>query len=299
MPMLSHKSLSFSHFRRGPLRLALVSLAVGGLILGPGAGRVAHAWGRLGHRVIARVADARLTPVAKAKIKELLEPGETLADCSTWADEHRSDVPGSAGWHYVNVPISKAGYDPKDCPPGGCVVNKLDEFKKILADPSKSKAERRKALRFVVHLLQDMHQPLHVGDRNDRGGNGLQLQFFGDNRNLHGIWDFSLLERTRLTENQWVKRVGDQITAKNAAEWSGGTAIEWANESHAIAKLAYKNPGDRRGAPAKNAPKSDLPWLRNGDSLGQAYLDANLPRVEQRMVQAAIRLSAVLNDVLH
>ena len=299
MPTTPRKSLSFSIFRRRPFRATVIALAVGGMMLSPIAARPAHAWGRLGHRVIARVASDRLTPAARARIKELLEPGETLADCSTWADEHRDEVSGSSSWHFVNVPISRPGYEPRDCAASGCVVSKLDEFKKILADPKRSKAERRKALRFTVHLLQDLHQPLHVGERNDRGGNGLQLQFFNQNWNLHSLWDSGMFNRVGMTENQWVKRIADQVTAKNAAEWSGGTAIEWANESHAVAKLAYKNPGDRRGKPAPNAGTGgDLPWLKNGDSLGQAYLDANLPRAEQRLTQAAIRLSAVLNDTL-
>ncbi len=126
-----------------------------GIILASVPGRPALGWGRLGHRVAGAVAEARLSPAARAAVRDLLEPGETLADASNWADEHRRDVPDSGPWHYVNVPITESRYDARFCDRRGCVVSKIAEHRRVLADPSASKEDRRLALRLVVHLVQD------------------------------------------------------------------------------------------------------------------------------------------------
>src|SRR4051812_25494310 len=102
-----------------PVRLCALALAMVALGSMPS---TARAWGRIGHRVASRVAEARLSPNARAAVRALLEPGESLADASTWADEHRKELPETAPWHYVNVPVDQGGYDPKFCPPEGCVV---------------------------------------------------------------------------------------------------------------------------------------------------------------------------------
>jgi nuclease S1 len=133
----------------------------------------AWAWGRLGHRVISRLAEQNLTPKAKASIAELLEPGETLADASTWADEHRRQLPKTAPWHYVDVPLDEPRYDAKwsaDDPKKGCVVDKINEFRAVLKDPTKSREDKRFGLRFLIHCVEDLHMPMHVGDNHDRGG---------------------------------------------------------------------------------------------------------------------------------
>jgi nuclease S1 len=110
----------------------------------------ALAWGRLGHQVISRIAKQNLTPQARDAIAELLDTGETLADASTWADEHRRQLPKTAPWHYVEVPLDEPAYDKKwsaDDPKKGCVVDKINEFKAILKDKTKSVEDRRFALR--------------------------------------------------------------------------------------------------------------------------------------------------------
>jgi hypothetical protein len=139
--------------------------------------RAALAWGRLAHRASAKLADARLSPRTRAMIRDLLEPGESLADASTWADEHSREISGSMFWHFVNLPIWASHYDARDCRRGGCVVSKIADFKATLLDRNAPVARRRTALRFLVHLVQDVHQPMHVADRNDRGGNAVQLRY--------------------------------------------------------------------------------------------------------------------------
>ena len=120
------------------------------------------AWGRLGHRVTARLAEAHLTPKAKAEIKALLAEGESLADASTWAEEYRRGHQKTAPWQYVDVPLDEPRYDPHfpgDDPKNGFIVDKIAEFRATLKDPSKPVEERRLALRFIVHPVGDLHQP--------------------------------------------------------------------------------------------------------------------------------------------
>ncbi len=132
----------------------------------------ARAWGPLGHRVIARLAEKHLTQKAKSAVGALLEPGESIADASLWADDNQDQFPKTAPWHYVDVPLDEPRYDSRfsgDDPKKGCVVDKINEFRKVLGDKNKPIAERRFALRFLLHFVQDLHQPCHVGDNHVRG----------------------------------------------------------------------------------------------------------------------------------
>jgi len=242
----------------------------------------AMAWGRLGHRVAGKIAESRLTPSARAAIAALMEPGESLADVSTWADDYRRDHRESGPWHYINIPITEPRYDAKFVPDEGCVVTKVDEFRKILADTTVPREERAKALKFLIHFVQDMHQPVHVGHRDDRGGNDLQVQFFDRGSNLHSVWDSGLIEHVNRSESDWVESLSKTITPELAAAWSKGTPPDWANESLEIARLAYLDPPE-------NTP------LKKGAKLGQPYQDANLPRAEVRVAQAGVRLAWILN----
>jgi len=131
----------------------LWSLAITSLIV-PQCCSTACAWGRLGHRVIARLAEKHMTPDAKAAVAALLEPGESLADASLWADENRGRLPKTAPWHYVDVPLDAPKYDAKfsgDVSSKGCVVDKINEFRLVVKDKSKPIEERRFALRFLLH----------------------------------------------------------------------------------------------------------------------------------------------------
>ena len=138
----------------------------------------ANAWGPQGHEVIAALAQARLTTVAKAQVDKLLalEPGATLASISKWADKQRS--PATAGWHFVNFPKGNCSYAPqRDCPDGNCVVGAIMQQLEILGSAAPPE-ERLTALKYVVHLVADVHQPLHAGYAEDRGGNTYQLEAF-------------------------------------------------------------------------------------------------------------------------
>jgi len=250
--------------------------------------RPAEAWGRLGHRASARLAESRLSPRARAIVRDLLEPGESLADASTWADEHSREIRGSSAWHYVNVPISSPHYSPEYCARQGCVVSKIAEFRAVLADRHAPRARRRQALRFFVHLVQDLHQPMHVADRNDRGGNALPLRSGRyDNMNLHQVWDSGLFRwRYRQhAEDQLLRDATAMDGRPEARRWPGGRVEDWADESLQIGRRAYTIPGTNR-------------TLRAGDELGRDYMEANAPLAAERVAQSGVRLAAMLNAVL-
>jgi S1/P1 Nuclease len=166
----------------------------------------AWAWGRTGHRVIAKLAERLLTDQAKAEIKALLEPGESLADASTWADEVREKMRYTAPWHYVDVPLDEPRYEDKwagDEPKKGYIVPKIRELKAVVKDRSKPIEDRRQGLRFLVHFVKDLHMPLHVGDNHDRGGNDTQVRRFGRGSNMHRVWNSGIIDHAARGEDGW------------------------------------------------------------------------------------------------
>jgi hypothetical protein len=245
------------------------------------------AWGPAGHRLTGRLAERNLGPRARAAVAELLEPGETLADASTWADEHRRDVVGSGPWHYVDVPITEPRYDDRFSgpePAKGNLLPKIREFKAKLKDRRRPLQERRMALRFLVHLVEDLHMPLHVGDNHDRGGNATQVQFFDRGSNMHRVWDSGIIERVDRNEDRWLAVLTVMNKPEARAKAQRGTIEDWATESLLAARNAYRDPATGR-------------TIQRGDRLGEAYLEANLPVVRQRLFQAGVRVAMVLNEV--
>lgn len=246
------------------------------------------AWGPRGHRVASRIAEGRLTPAASKAVRELLLDGDTLVDICNWADHEGHDVvPASAPWHYVNVPIDAAKYDAKYCGGSkGCVVAKIHDFRRVLADKKTPIVERRRALLFLVHFIEDIHQPLHVGDNRDRGGNDTQVQWFGQGDNMHRIWDSGIIEHEKTTDRAWVDRAGKHITPANLAAWSKDSTPEsWANESLTASKSAYF------------FPKGSKKPIQTGALLGKDYIQVAEPIVEERLAQAGVRLAEELNAI--
>jgi hypothetical protein len=245
----------------------------------PGCG---WAWGRLGHRVAARMAEDRLTPKAHAAVRSLLA-GMSFAEASTWADEQQ-EVPDSGRWHYVNVPAREARYDRKYCPPAGCVVSKIEEFKNILLNPKAGRIQKQQALKFLIHFVADLHQPLHVGDNNDQGGNLLQVRFFGEGTNLHRVWDSEIMRRHTENESVWLWDFDFIANPRMVTEWSTGSPEDWATESLVIAKEAYRISGAGRGMPS-------------GSRLGSAYYNLALPIIQKQLAKAGNRIAYILNGI--
>jgi len=236
----------------------------------------AHAWGFEAHRLIAEVAEQQLTPAAKAETARLLalEPGATLSSVATWADEMRSRETGP--WHYVNFPHGSCSYDKvRDCPGGSCVVEAIGAQLAILNSKA-TDAERLQALKFVVHLIGDVHQPLHAGYADDKGGNTVQLQSFGKGSNLHSLWDSGLV----------ANRVGGALALKqeisaasrDKAPAAPADAAQWAVESCKIVDAPGFYPDSHKV---------------DGD-----YLATHDATLKARLTAAANRLAAALNDSL-
>ena len=175
--------------KRSKLLLAAIALVVA-------PATQALAWGTEGHRVVAEIAEQYLEPETVRQVRELLtiENATSLANVSTWADQVRPQRRATGPWHYVDIQIGDAAYDAgRDCPDSNCVVAKIDEFVKVLADRNASSGARLEALKFVVHFVGDLHQPFHTTDNHDRGGNEILVVFGGRKTNLHAVWDTGLL----------------------------------------------------------------------------------------------------------
>jgi nuclease S1 len=259
--------------------IAVTALIFTGLLVSPSV----WAWGHIGHHVASMMAEERLSPRALAAVHDLLGPGISLADVSTWADEQR-DVPGSGPWHYVNVPITDSRYDSKYCQPGGCVVSKVQDFKRVLQDPKAGRTEKQEALKFLVHFIEDLHQPLHVGDTGSRGGNDTQVRFYNSGSNLHKVWDSQIIERYTTDGRELLGDLKGITSPASAAEWSKGTPEDWATESLHAAKEAYCLPG------TKNV-------IQSGTALGDGYRRMALPIIQEQLAKAAVRVAFVLNAI--
>ena len=209
-------------------------------------GHAALAFGGAGHRLIAEMAEARLSPAARAEATRLLaqEPASTLVSISTWADENRSL--GTARWHFVNFHRGEpCQYQPaRLCIEGDCVVGALEKQIALLASAAPD-AERLLALKYVVHLVADVHQPLHAGFFDDRGGNSFQLQAFDRGTNLHSLWDTGMVINWPGGEDAF------KLAVKAApAPAAPGTPALWAEESCRIVAQEGFYPEQRTLEPA-------------------------------------------------
>lgn len=245
----------------------------------------AFAWGSEGHRIVSVVAEQHLEPNTVKQIRDLLaiENSTTLADVANWADQIRPQRRETASWHFVDIPISAPAYDAsRDCVGGNCVVAKIEEFTVDLQNRSLPPEKRLEALKFVVHFVGDLHQPLHASDNDDRGGNEIHVKFLGRRRNLHAVWDTAILApAVNGDERSYALRLDRQITSADAVSWQTGKTEQWANESHAIAvNLIY----------------GDLP---HSGALSSNYESATLPIVDAQLQRAGIRLASILNRSLN
>ncbi|MCD7097591.1 S1/P1 nuclease [Stenotrophomonas sp. MMGLT7] len=239
----------------------------------------ALAWGGQGHRLVAEIAQAQLTPQARQQVTQLLqgEPVATLPGIASWADELRESDPDlgkrSARWHYVNIGESDCRYQPsRDCADGNCVVEALQAQAALLADRSQPLPVRRQALKFVVHLVGDIHQPMHAGYARDRGGNDYQIQFDGRGSNLHSLWDSGMLRQRKLDDAHYLQVLQ---ALPRAAPARAADAPGWAEASCRIAI-----------APGTYPPRHVLP---------AGYVETRRPLAEAQLRLAGDRLADLLN----
>lgn len=267
---------------------------------------VALGWGADGHRIVADVADDLLDAPTRQAVATLAG-GETLADLSTWMDEERPRLahalPGSAAWHYDDLPVCP-GVTTDTCRDGNCATAALTRYRAVLADRHASAADRLLALRIVVHLLGDIHQPLHAADNQDRGGNEVPVAgpmsslrdepdrrpSRRDRRNLHEVWDVELVrEAARHQSPAAFAAVLVDEHRRDRARLEQGTVADWVAESHRIARDEVYGPlpGFACGRVAHGAITLDA-----------RYREAGARVVRERLAVAGIRLAAVLKQAL-
>jgi hypothetical protein len=236
----------------------------------------ASAWGSTGHRAVGRVAERHLSPAAARAVKDLLAP-EQLAYASTWSDEIRSEPEWSKAdpWHYTTVPDGQP-IEAATKNPAGDVLEAIARFEKVLGDRTAPRDERAQALKWLAHLIGDLHQPMHVGRGDDRGGNETVVLWFGEPSNLHSVWDSKIVEQSELSFTELAELV-DHPTPDELRLWQATRPPDWARESQELRAGAYAV-GDRR-----------LSWK---------YVHDQWPVVQRRILQAGVRLAATFERLL-
>jgi hypothetical protein len=294
--------------------------------------------------MIALIARAHLTPAASAAVDRLLRdnpidpalnrfckqrPNDPMADSATWADDARN-AEKTAEWHFIDIPLAvhadsvPEGSVQRDdamkwCPPlsdgrPGCIVTAIEYEGKILRDGSQSGAARAKALRYLIHFLGDIAQPLHATDNHDRGGNCTSIRFFAEPKpqNLHGIWDYDLIARdlqsAKATQPQSAAKL-DETFAGQWAEWGEAKpdVLAWAWESHKLAEtVAYAdlNPhiptapltAGLADQEACGAERDKVAALHI--AIGDRYQAQAMPVIREQLAKAGYRLAGLLNQTL-
>ena len=247
-------------------------------------------WGPEGHEIVASLAQTRLTENAKAGIRSLIGDA-SLASISNWADEVRPDRDETYNWHFVDIPKDASGFsDERDCflpnsrhkgsatDHNNCVVDRIESFKKVLSDSNASRDDRIEALKFLVHFVGDVHQPMHaIGEA--AGGNGIAVMEFGSTQcgrhscNLHAVWDTGLIEHTGMERDEYVTHMEKLISDEHLT--ASGNPEDWANESHRDAQTA---------------------WVADGAQIDEVYYQKEIRVVDKRLALAGLRLAAILNE---
>ena len=340
MNTVAADSPSCSLPRRGSWSRQLVRAGVfGGLLLAailslPAAAR---AWGCEGHQVAALVAEKHLAAHVHARVEKILAEGpidpslsrfckeggiDAMADGSTWADDIRAQRPETAPWHYVDIPLGTQHREiQKYCDPrAGCVTRAINDQLAVLRSSKADPQKRADALRFLIHFVGDLHQPLHAATNNDEGGNCVPVAFFGElpqlrnpqnasyAPNLHGVWDVGLLAKATMGETVEQVAAGlDRSFGKEIVRWQRGAADldAWAWESYQLAaRDAYGK------LPAHISVETPQPvmsctddnhiaqrMLKLNERLGDGYQNRTAPIVRERLAQAGARLALLLNQL--
>jgi hypothetical protein len=240
-------------------------------------------WGVTGHRTVGKIAEKHLTPAARAAVQELLG-SETLADVSTWADEVRGkpEYQQTGPWHYINLPLGLSYEEFRSRVEGMSEANvytALQQQEKQVTDAAVPREKKVEALKFIVHFVGDLHQPMHVSRAEDKGGNTIQLNYNGSGTNLHSVWDSELIDRLGLGYEQLAEKV-DQAGPAQIGEWQKDPMIKWIWESYVLSSKLYAEVDEMKSR-----------------AIDDSYYTAHIAIVEQRLEQAGIRLAGVLNSL--
>jgi hypothetical protein len=234
------------------------------------------AWGPTGHRVVGAIAEAHLDRKARREVRKILGT-ESLAIAATWMDEVRSDpaYDRTHDWHWVTIPDGDT-YATSDKNRNGDVVEAIGRLEALLRSDTVSPEKRKTCLRMLVHLVGDIHQPLHVGRGDDKGGNDIQVQWFSRRSTLHRVWDSGMIDESGLSYSELARSLDHPDPAEIKALQQGDAAT-WALED-----LSYR---------------ARIYDVGQGADLGYAYQYRNWPLVQEQLLKAGIRLAGVLNEL--
>ena len=286
------------------MRIPLLLASIAAIALAPSP---AVAWGTEGHQVVALIARHYLTPKARQRVDAILATDHDtltapdMASRATWADAWRREHKETEGWHYADIeltdgdlakacPVSRPSKTPASAGPStDCIVTKLEQFSRELGARTTSPGERLLAIKFVLHFVGDLHQPLHASDHEDRGGNCVTLALGGPRTvNLHSYWDTVVVGEINPDAKALAAELEQGITAKKRSAWSGGTPASWARESFAIAKGNVYTLRSPAGCDTGAAPIA----------LPAGYGAVARQVAGEQLAKAGFRLAQVLNSTL-
>lgn len=276
--------------RMGAIRMSAIFLAAVATCL-PSA---AHAWGAQGHKIVAAVAAGRLAPEVRQEVDRLLQAADLpdMIEAAPWADHYRFGHPETEPWHFVDIPANATAFDEmRDCPDHDCSIAKIIEFQQVAGDGTRTDSDRGVALAFLIHLIGDIHQPLHAADRGDHSGLALRISFFGEQNyhgypmNLHGAWDTYIIDHFYGRQDPvLVARLLDdhRMPLREDAAPFATQVVAWAQETHGYAlSRAY-------GA---------LPPGTHPD-IGERYVAMAKPVIDHQLLYAGLRLAETINAAL-
>lgn len=235
-------------------------------------------WGRTGHRATGEVAQEYLSKKAKQKINDLLN-GQSLAFVSTYGDDIKSDPQYRkyGPWHYVNLEPGETEYSKENASPAGDLVQGIKTSIAVLKDPKASKEEKAFYLKLLVHFMGDLHQPMHTGRGEDKGGNDIQVRWFGQGSNLHRVWDSEMINDFQMSFTELAEST-DDLTPKEVKKIKEGSLLDWMYESKELSKKVYDS-------------------VEIGEKLGYEYMYEWFPVAHDQIQKGGIRLAKVLNDI--
>jgi hypothetical protein len=235
-------------------------------------------WGPKGHRAVATIAQKHLTSNTAYVVSAYLK-GENMADVSTWADENRDKT--TAPWHFLNIPLglSHEQFVQAVQQSDNNVYTAILKVEATLKDKTLSPDQKNEALKYLIHLVGDAHQPMHVSRKEDKGGNTIQVRFDSKGTNLHSLWDSKLIDHEGLSEAEIAKQY-DTATPAQIKKWQTDSPMEWIWESYQISSQLYIG-------------------LKPGQAIDEDYYRKYIGTIHQRIDQAGIRLAGELNKLFN
>lgn len=233
-------------------------------------------WGQNGHRIVGDIAADYLTPEAKKEIDRVLGP-KSIAIVSTWMDQIRSDpnYDYTHDWHWVTIPDGMT-YEETEKNPNGDLINAIRTFIEELKNESLSDEEEKEKLKMLIHLVGDIHQPLHVGTGEDQGGNQTEVEWFYEDSNIHRVWDTEMIEGRNLSYTEFSTAI-NHPTDQQIEKWQNTDVLDWAEEAMDLRDRVYDLPDDRQ--------------------LSYEYQYENRKVLDRQLLKGGVRLADVLNEI--